>query len=44
MVGISGGKLWHTLRKADGTWQPSWGNLGGQLTGEPAQVLSTDCA
>jgi hypothetical protein len=44
VIGLSGGKLWHNLRKADGSWQPSWGNLGGQLTGEPAQLVSTDCA
>ncbi len=44
VIGLAGGKPWHTIRHSDGTWQSSFGNLGGQLTGEPATIDAVDCA
>ena len=44
MVAFSAGRLWHTLRQADGTWQASFGDLSAQLTGEPASFASVDGA
>jgi len=42
-VGVDG-NLWHTLRNADGTWQPSFGLVEGQVTGGPPSFGAVDCA
>jgi hypothetical protein len=44
LVGVVGGQLWHTIRKADGTWQPSFGLVEGQEANDPGAFSGISCA
>ncbi|MGC4152200.1 MAG: C1 family peptidase [Propionicimonas sp.] len=44
VLALAGGKPWHHLRKPDGTWMASFGNLGAKITGEPATIVALDGA
>ncbi len=35
VVGLSGGRPWHTVRRPDGTWQASFGSVQNQLQNDP---------
>ena len=38
-----GGKLWHTIRFADGSWQPFFGNVNAQESNDPGSLYAVDC-
>jgi hypothetical protein len=43
LVGVTkNGDVWHTIRHADGSWQPSFGNVKGQ-TSNPGAFTSIRC-
>lgn len=44
VLALAGGKPWHRIRKPDGSWAASFGNVGAQITGEPAVLDSIDIA
>ena len=44
LVGISGGRLWHTQRGYTGTWQPAFGDVASQLHTDPGRFTAVDCA
>jgi len=44
VVGIAGGQLWHTIRNADGTWQPFFGLIEGQESNNPGVFSAVSCA
>jgi hypothetical protein len=44
VVGIVGGQLWHTIRNADGSWQPFFGLIEGQESNNPGVFSAVGCA
>src|SRR6266704_1945079 len=38
------GSLWHTIRNADGTWQPGFGLVESQESNNPGQFTAAGCA
>ena len=38
------GQLWHTIRNADGSWQPQFGLVEGQETNNPDPFVRVGCA
>jgi len=38
------GDMWHTIRNADGSWQPSYGLVEGQEENNPGPFLTAACA
>jgi len=44
VVGIVNGRLWHTIRYADGSWQPSFGDVQGQEQNNPGPFSAISCA
>ena len=44
LVGIVNGKLWHTIRNADGSWQPQFGLVEGQEKNNPGAFSAISCA
>ncbi len=44
VVGIVNGQLWNTIRKPDGSWQPSFGLIESQEQNNPGVVSEVSCA
>jgi kumamolisin len=44
LVGIVGGQLWHTIRNADGSWQPRFGHVETQEANDPGPFTAISCA
>lgn len=44
VVGAVGGKLWHTIRNADGSWQQEFGLVPGQAQDNPGWFIDVSCA
>jgi len=44
MIGVAGNQLWHTIRHADGSWQPSFGLVEGQESSNPGPFGAISCA
>ena len=40
----SDGKLWHTIRFADGSWQPSFGDVKAQESNDPGSLYCCWCS
>ena len=38
------GGIWHTIRHADGSWQPSFGDVNGVEANDPGHFTAADCA
>lgn len=38
------GQLWHTIRNADGSWQPNFGLIEGQEHNNPGAFSAISCA
>jgi hypothetical protein len=37
------GRIWHTIRHRDGTWQPFWGDVA-NVAGDPGEIVDVACA
>jgi ribosomal protein S27E len=44
VVGVVGGKLWHTIRHASGTWQNAFGLIEAQEQNNPGAFTDVSCA
>jgi hypothetical protein len=45
VVGVTrDGGMWHTIRHADGSWQPSFGDVKGQESNDPGHFGAVGCA
>jgi len=44
LVGIAGGQLWHTIRNADGSWQPFFGLIETQESNNPGPFTAISAA
>jgi hypothetical protein len=38
------GRMWHTIRHADGSWHPDFGDVKGQESNDPGHFVSVGCA
>ena len=43
LIGVAGNQLWHTIRHADGSWQPSFGLVEGQESNNPGPFGAISC-
>jgi hypothetical protein len=37
------GRMWHTIRRASGAWQPSFGDVKGQEANDPGYFSAVSC-
>jgi hypothetical protein len=44
LVGIVNGQLWHTIRRPDGSWQPTFGLVEGVENNDPGAFTSISVA
>jgi hypothetical protein len=45
LVGLTAdGGMWHTIRHADGTWQPFFGDVKAQESNDPGHFSAVGCA
>ncbi|BCJ40706.1 hypothetical protein Aiant_13630 [Actinoplanes ianthinogenes] len=45
VVGLTNdGKMWHTIRHADGSWTPAFGDVKGQESNDPGHFTAVGCA
>ena len=45
LVGLTAdGRMWHTIRRADGSWQPFFGDVKGQESNDPGFFSAVGCA
>jgi hypothetical protein len=45
VVGLTDvGGMWHTIRHADGSWQPSFGDVKGVESNDPGHFSAIGCA
>jgi hypothetical protein len=45
VVGVThDGGMWHTIRHADATWQPFFGDVKGQESNDPGHFSAVGCA
>ncbi|MGZ6692342.1 MAG: hypothetical protein ACXVHQ_33570 [Solirubrobacteraceae bacterium] len=44
LIGIVGGQLWHTIRNADGSWQPNFGLVENEVHDDPGAFTAISCA
>jgi hypothetical protein len=45
VVGVTeDGEMWHTIRHANGSWQPSFGDVKAQESNDPGEFKAVACA